>query len=85
MLIKEYILRVPEEQDELITTVVEKLGAELAPINEAVTKKLKKEKRKLKKETDSDISPTYLFGAWKDLDIDPDKLRQQAWGRNQKF
>ena len=31
------------------------------------------------------ISPTYLFGKWKNLDIDAKQIRKEAWDRSHKY
>ena len=80
---KEYLVRIPDGEEEMLVTVMEKLGAEVEPVKKSVGKKKKKSdsgKAKSKK-----VSPTYLFGAWKDLDIDPVKIRKEAWDRSHKF
>ena len=85
MLIKEYILRVPEEQDELVTAIVGKLGAELEPVNDSTTVSQKKVKKKSKEKKQKKTSALNLFGTWKDVDIDPDNFRKQLWDRSHKF
>ncbi len=36
-----------------------------------------------KKRLSENISPSYLFGKWKNLDIDAKKIRHEAWDRSQ--
>ena len=77
---KEIIVRIREEDSELLRQLLEKLGAE-------VTERKPAKKRTTRKiaEDDREISPTLLFGKWKDLDIDSKKLRDESWARNHKF
>lgn len=74
---KEYIVKIPEAQVEIISNVLEKFGAEMIPV------KIKKEKKRAispqKKSKKEKIDHTYLFGKWKDFDIDARKLREQSW------
>lgn len=78
---KEYIISIPEDSEEIITAVMEKFGVK------AVEIKRKKPSGKgtiLKKKpgnSKNKIDHTYLFGKWKDLDIDAEKLREQLWKR----
>ena len=74
---KEYIVKIPEAELETIFNVLEKFGAEMIPV------KMKKEKKRAiapqKKSKKEKIDHTYLFGKWKDFDIDARKLREQSW------
>lgn len=79
---KEYIVRIPEDSEDVLTAVIEKFGGEVALVTNVSSSKEKKVKKAVKSKKDKKVSPTYLFGAWKNLDIDPDKLRKQAWGRS---
>ena len=81
---KEIIVKIPDENSELATQLLEKLGAEIENKKTAV-KKTKLKKKVSKKRSPEKISPTYLFGKWKDLDIDAKKIRKEAWDRNHKF
>jgi hypothetical protein len=77
MKVREYIVRVHEEDAELVTAVIEKLGAEAVEVKKSKTasKKANAKKKAAKP------SPTFLFGKWKGFDIDPRKLREESWGR----
>ena len=85
------IVKIPDENSELATQLLEKLGAEIDEKKTIVRKsKVKKSKvaKKVavkKKKTIEKISPTYLFGKWKNLDIDAKKIREEAWDRSHKF
>ncbi len=82
---KEIIVRIPEESSELVTQLLEKLGAEISEkrslIKKAKVKKTTKKSPVKKKKIIKKFSPTFLFGKWKELDIDPIKLREESWGR----
>lgn len=73
---KEIIVKIPDENCDLATQLLEKLGAEIEE---------KKKKVKRKEKISEKISPTYLFGKWKNFDIDAKKLREEAWDRSQKY
>lgn len=88
---KEIIVKIPEENVDLASQLLNKLGAEItgkgnskkSQSNKLVEKKKKTiTKKKIKPQK---ISPTYLFGKWKNLDIDAKKLREEAWDRSHKF
>ena len=69
---KEYIISIPEDSEEIVTAVMEKFGVKATEI--------KKRKPTAKKTTPKKkIDHTYLFGKWKDFDIDAKKLREQSW------
>ena len=48
-------------------------------------KQNKKNTGKILKKKKQEISPTFLFGKWKSLDIDAKKLRKDAWDRNGNY
>ncbi len=74
---KEYIVKIPEAEVETISNVLEKFGAEMVPVEiKKQKKKATQPAKKLKKEK---IDHTYLFGKWKDFDIDARKLREESW------
>ncbi len=76
---KEYIISIPKESEQVITAVMEKFGVKATEIKKrkAVPKRvISKQKKTLSK---SKIDHTYLFGKWKDFDIDPKKLREDSW------
>ncbi len=70
----ELIVKVKDEKTELIEQVLKEMGCEVKKTNMKVTKR---KKNKL-----TSISPTFLFGKWKDLDIDPITYRDKLWKRN---
>ena len=75
---KEYIVKIPEAEVEAVSHVLEKFGAEMIPVQ--TKNKIKKTpKPPQKKTTKKKIDHTYLFGKWKDFDIDAKKLREQSW------
>ena len=71
---KEMIVKIPEESTEFVTELLEKLGVKMEETKSA----------KSKKQIKSKVSPTYLFGKWKDLDIHPETLRKNVWQRQNK-
>ena len=72
---KEMIVKIPEESTEFVTELLEKLGVRMEETG----------KRNSPKKTKSTVSPTYLFGKWKDLDIHAENLRKNVWQRQNKF
>jgi hypothetical protein len=88
---REIFVKIPEENVELASQLLEKLGAEIKEkktiVRKPNAKKPKGEKQIIlkKKKRSEKISPTYLFGKWKNLDIDAKKLRKEAWDRSRKF
>lgn len=71
---KEMIVKIPEESSEFVTELLQKLGVQLTDPN---NKKIKKPK--------NTVSPTYLFGKWKDLDLNAKILRKNSWQRQNRF
>lgn len=86
---REIFVKIPEENIELASQILEKLGAEIIEKKAIVRKPNPKKGVKQiiiqKKKLPEKISPTYLFGKWKNLEIDAKKLRTEAWDRSQKF
>jgi len=70
---KEMIINIPEESSNLVTELVEKLGGSVKPGNKKATAKKKKAKP---------VEHDFLFGKWKDYDIDARKLREELWRRD---
>lgn len=83
---KEIIINIPDDSSELVIELVERLGGSvdkkergnkgLAKVNSKLQKKVVQSNKKKKKEK---IDHTYLFGKWKDFDIDAKKLREESW------
>lgn len=75
---KEFLIRIPEDSEQIITAVMEKFGVKTSEVK---TKKIpaKKILIKHKKIIKSKIDHTYLFNKWKVFDIDPKTLREQSW------
>ncbi len=71
---KEILVKIPDESTEFVTELLQKLGVQLKESNN----------KKLKKSKDS-VSPTLLFGKWKDLDLNAKTLRKNLWQRQNKF
>jgi hypothetical protein len=66
---KELFVKIPEESAEFITYFL-KPGAE-AKENDIPSARKKK----------ALVSPTFLFGKWKNIDLDAKELRIKAWDR----
>ncbi|MEO8823723.1 MAG: hypothetical protein ABI366_09110 [Ginsengibacter sp.] len=82
---KEITINIPDESSELLIELVERLGGcvdkKKKITKERVNIKSKPKKNigqsdKTKKEK---IDHTWLFGKWKDFDIDAKKLREESW------
>ena len=83
---KEITINIPDDSSELVIELVERLGGtvdkkekgkkELSKVNSKSPKKNVQLNKKMKKEK---IDHTYLFGKWKDFDIDAKKLREESW------
>lgn len=76
---KEYIIRIPEGSEQVVTAVMEKFGVkttELKKRKAAPKRALPIMKKTLSK---SKIDHTYLFNKWKDFDIDAKTLSAQSW------
>ena len=78
---KEYIVRIPEDSEEIITAVMEKFGVEATEIKKKKTAAKKPATKKRKAASKGKIDHTYLFGKWKNFDIDAEKLREELWKR----
>jgi hypothetical protein len=70
---KEMIINIPEESSTLVTELVEKLGGSVKPSEKKSAGKKKKGKA---------VEHDFLFGKWKDFDIDARKLREELWRRD---
>lgn len=71
---KELFVKIPEESAGFVTSLLQKLGAEVEVRDIPRAKKKK-----------TMVSPTFLFGKWKNIDMDAKELRKKAWDRNHKF
>lgn len=79
MEMKEYIVRIPDDSEEIITAVMEKFGVQATEIKKKKTISKKSASKKQKATSKEKIDHTYLFGKWKDFDIDAEKLRKESW------
>ena len=77
---KEITYRIPDESADVITTLVQQLGGSVEKEKKAI-KAVKKTSAKEKKKEEK-VDHTFLFGKWKDFDIDARKLRMELWQRN---
>lgn len=73
---KEYIIRIPDNEVETISNVLEKFGAEMSPVE------IKKERKNLNKKKGD---PLALFGKFPDFPLNPKTFRKDLWERNQKL
>jgi hypothetical protein len=70
---KEMVINIPEESSTLVTELVEKLGGSVRPVKKKPTAKKKRAKH---------VAHDFLFGKWKNFDIDARKLREELWRRD---
>lgn len=68
---------IPEENLLLVKQLIQKLGGEF---NEIKTPHKKSTKSKVESKNEK-VPVDYLFGKWKDFDIDPRELRKKSWSR----
>jgi len=73
---KEMTIKIPDDSTELVTELVEKLGGSVKVKEEKKVSSDTKKKTKKKKP-----EPTFLFGKWKDYDVDARKIREELWTR----
>ncbi|MEP7230038.1 MAG: hypothetical protein ABI691_07285 [Ginsengibacter sp.] len=76
---KEYIIKIPDDSEEIVTAVMEKFGVktiEIKPKKRIVKKTTSKKKKPSSKKK---IDHTYLFDKWKNVEIDAETLREQSW------
>ncbi|MDX2001949.1 MAG: hypothetical protein SFW35_05940 [Chitinophagales bacterium] len=64
-------INVDDENKAFIEQLLHKLGFEVIEEPEQLSFK----------ENTKEISPTMLFGKWKNIEIDPKNYRKQVWGR----
>lgn len=76
---KEYIIRIPEDSEEIITAVMEKFGVQATEIKKKKKSSIKAVPIKKKATSKEKIDHTYLFGKWKGFEIDSKKLREESW------
>ena len=76
---KEYIISIPEDSEEIVTAVMEKFGVKATEIKKRKPTAKRTTPKKKKATPKNKIDHTYLFGKWKDFDIDAKKLREQSW------
>lgn len=76
---KDYIISIPEDSEEIVTAVMEKFGVKAIEIKKrkSPAKKIISKKKKITSKKKMDH--TYLFGKWKNFDIDAKTLREQSW------
>ncbi|HVX50736.1 MAG TPA: hypothetical protein VHB48_11300 [Chitinophagaceae bacterium] len=69
----QYIISIDATKGELVEKLVEELGGSV------LQKKKSRKQAKKTKEKAEKIDHTYLFGKWKDFDIDARKIRDELW------
>jgi hypothetical protein len=79
MKMKEYIISIPEESEEIVTAVMEKFGVKATEIKKTKSPVKKASPKKKKTTSKEKIDHTYMFGKWKDFEIDAKKLREDSW------
>lgn len=80
------IVKIADESSEFVTQLLEKLGADVTLKKTSIRKRLSAVNKTAKKgKQQRKISPTFLFGKWKDLSIDAKKIRNEAWDRSHKY
>lgn len=70
----ELIIKIDESKYSLITELITQLGGEIVADKKAKKQRVSKIRKEEKK-----VSPTMLFGKWKDLDLDPVNYRDKLW------
>ena len=68
----EFLVHIDPEKHALVKELIEELGGNMSEV------KAKKDKAK-KKAPSQKISPTFLFGKWKDFPLDPVTYRDTLW------
>lgn len=81
MKMKEYIISIPEDSEEIVTAVMEKFGVKAVEIKKRKPSTKKTALKKKSATSKKKIDHTYLFGKWKNYDIDAEKLREELWKR----
>ena len=76
MRMKEYIVKIPDDDVETISNVLEKFGAEMSPVETTKEKKILNKKKG---------DPLALFGKFPDFPLNPKTFRKDLWERNQKL
>ena len=74
-------INVPDDSVEFVEEFVERIGGNVEEKKEKQEKKLVGKVKKASKK--KELSPTFMFGKWKDFDIDARKLREET--RTRKF
>lgn len=77
------LINIQEDNVSLVKMLVEKLGGdfEIKKEEKATAKKGNGKKKAAVEEIEEIVSPTYLYGKWKDTDIDPKTWRREVWRR----
>ncbi len=72
-------IQVPDDSVDFVEEFVERIGGNVEDKEEEKVKEKKPVKKEGKKKVEGKIDHTYLFGKWKDFDIDARKLREDTW------
>ena len=79
---KEMTIIIPDDTTGLVAELVEKLGGSVEVKEKKKTSAVRTPSIKpVKKKSKKKVSPTFLFGKWKDFDIDARKIREEIWRR----
>ncbi len=76
----EYIINIPSGKEALVKEFVKELGGSVEKKKTSL-KKTPSKKSTAKKTAKKKAEPTFLFGQWKDFDLDAEKLREESWTR----
>ncbi|MBD0353041.1 MAG: hypothetical protein ICV65_18015 [Flavisolibacter sp.] len=72
----ELIINIAPQKEALVRELIKQLGGRVE------TKKQGNKKAALQKKSKDNIDHSFLFGKWKDYDIDAGKLREELWKRS---
>lgn len=78
---REVTYRIPDESADVITELVQQLGGSVESVINSEEAPISKKTSAKKKRVEKPVDHTFLFGKWKDFDIDARKLRDDLWNR----
>ena len=74
-------IQVPDDSVDFVEEFVERIGGNVEEKKDEKGEKKPVKKAEKKIKSKEKIDPTFMFGKWKDFDIDARKLREETWGR----
>src|SRR4051812_13753149 len=74
-------IQVPDDSVDFVEEFVERIGGSVETKEEKKESKKTSVKKAANKNRKEEIDHTFMFGKWKDYDIDPKKLREEVWQR----